>query len=278
MTLDETETVNRQRRHLTDVAIGQATRGEWEAAVSTNQQILELGGDTDAFNRLGKALAELGRHAEALAAYQGALDRDSTNRIAERNVGRLRVIAGGGTDASASVGDGKPEKASASHFIEEMGKTGHARLINLPPAKRLAPLSAGDAVELALEGALLVARVGDVEIGQVEPRIGARLAKLMKAGNRYDAAITTVDRDEVRVIIHEAFAHPANFGKVSFPGSATGRPGDVRPYIKGTPLRYDDDEESEEYEEESEEVEELDTSLPEFSAEPDVEEELLEEP
>ena len=60
MTLDETETVNRQRRHLTDVAIGQATRGEWEAAVSTNQQILELGGDTDAFNRLGKALAELG--------------------------------------------------------------------------------------------------------------------------------------------------------------------------------------------------------------------------
>jgi len=66
MTLDETETVNRQRRHLTDVAIGQATRGEWEAAVSTNQQILELGGDTDAFNRLGKALAELGRHAEAL--------------------------------------------------------------------------------------------------------------------------------------------------------------------------------------------------------------------
>jgi len=96
MTLDETETINRQRRHLTDVAIGQATRGEWEAAVSTNQQILELGGDTDAFNRLGKALAELGRHAEALEAYQGALARDATNRIAERNVGRLRVIAGGG--------------------------------------------------------------------------------------------------------------------------------------------------------------------------------------
>jgi tetratricopeptide (TPR) repeat protein len=276
MTLDETETINRQRRHLTDVAIGQATRGEWEAAVSTNQQILELGGDTDAYNRLGKALAELGRHGEALEAYQGALARDATNRIAERNVGRLRVIAGGGD--AAAVGDGKPEKASASHFIEEMGKTGHARLINLLPAKQLAPLSAGDAVEFVLEGALLVARVGEVEVGQVEPRIGTRLAKLMKAGNRYEAAITTVDRDEVRVIIHETFAHPSNFGKVSFPGSPAGRPGDVRPYIKGTPLRYDDDEESEEYEEESEEVEELDTSLPEFSAEPDLEEELLEEP
>jgi predicted negative regulator of RcsB-dependent stress response len=276
MTLDETETINRQRRHLTDVAIGQATRGEWEAAVSTNQEILELGGDTDAFNRLGKALAELGRHAEALEAYQGALARDATNRIAERNVGRLRVIAGGGD--GAAVGDVKQEKASASDFIEEMGKTGHARLINLLPAKQLASLSAGDAVELMLEGSLLVARVGDVEIGQVEPRIGSRLSKLMKAGNRYDAAITTVDRDAVRVIIHEAFAHPANFGKVSFPASATGRPGDVRPYIKGTPLRYDDEEESEESEEETEEVEELDTSLPEFSAEPELEEELLEEP
>jgi tetratricopeptide (TPR) repeat protein len=275
MTLGETETANRQRRQLAEIAIGQATRGEWEAAVSTNQGILELGGDTDAYNRLGKALAELGRHAEALDAYQQALARDATNRIAERNVGRLQVIAAG---AAAPVGDGKPEKATAAHFIEEMGKTGHARLINLLPASQLAPLSPGDAIELTLDAQLLVARVGEVEIGQVEPRIGARLAKLMKGGNRYEAAITTVDRDEVRVIIHEVFAHPSNFGKVSFPASATGRPGDVRPYMKGTPLRYDDEEESEELEEESEEVEELDTSLPEFSAEPDLEEELLEEP
>ena len=117
-----------------------------------------------------------------------------------------------------------------------------------------------------------------MEIGQVEPRVATRLAKLIKGGNRYEAAITTVDRAEVRIIIHEVFAHPANVGKVSFPGSSGARAGDVRPYIKGTPSRYDDDEESEEYEEESEEVEELDTSLPELSAEPDLEEELLEEP
>lgn len=275
MTLEETETSNRQRRHLAEIAIGQATRGDWEAAVGTNRQILGIAPDTDTYNRLGKALAELGRHGEALEAYEAALARDATSRIAERNVARLRVIAAGET---AAVPDGKPEKASAAHFIEEMGKTGHARLINLLPAKQLAPLSAGDAVELGLEGGLLVASVGEVEIGHVEPRIGARLAKLMKGGNRYEAAITTVDRDEVRVIIHEVLSHPSNLGKVSFPGSATGRPSDIRPYLKGTPLRYDDDEESEENEEESEEVEELDTSLPELSAEPDLEEELLEEP
>jgi hypothetical protein len=203
------------------------------------------------------------------------LERDATNRIAERNVARLRVLLGGGEKG----GNGKPEKASAADFIEEMGKTGHARVINVGPARTLAPLSPGDAVELALDGDVLVARVGEVQIGQVEPRVGARLGKLMKGGNRYDAAITVVSGEEVRIIIRETFAHPDNFGKVSFPGSSSARPAGVRPDIRGSALRYDDEgEESEEPEEEPEEVEELDTSLPEFSAEPELEEELLEEP
>ena len=47
MTLGETETTNRQRRHLTELAIQQATRREWEAAVRSNRELLELGGDTD---------------------------------------------------------------------------------------------------------------------------------------------------------------------------------------------------------------------------------------
>jgi tetratricopeptide (TPR) repeat protein len=275
MTLGDTDLTIRQRRQLAETAIAQATNGEWESAVETNQQLLELGPDTDAYNRLGKALAELGRHTEALEAYEHALGRDATNRIAERNVARLRVLVGG---EASSPENGKAEKASAADFIEEMGKTGHARLINLAAARQLAPLTPGDAVELVLDGELLVARVGEAEIGQVEPRVGARLAKLMKGGNRYEAAITVLDREEVRIIIREVFAHPDNFGKVSFPGSATARSGDVRPYMKGTPLRYDDEEESEELDEEPEEVEELDTSLPEFSAEPELEEELLEEP
>jgi len=279
MTIGEVEAANRQRRQLADQAIGNATRGDWDAAAQANRELLELGPDTDAYNRLGKALAELGRHAEALEAYEHALARDATNRIAERNVERLRVLAERQPAATEAVaGDGKPEKAPAALFIEEMGKTGHARLINLASADKLAPLTPGDQVVLTRSGDHLMANVGDEEIGQVEPRIGSRLVKLMAGGNRYEAAITILSRDEVRIIIRETFAHPANFGKVSFPGSSTSRGGDVRPYMKGSPLRYDDDEESEEFEEEPEEVEELDTTLPEFSTEPELEEELLEEP
>jgi tetratricopeptide (TPR) repeat protein len=276
MTLGDNDSNIRQRRQLVEAAIGHATRGEWEAAVEVNRQLLETGADTDSYNRLGKALAELGRDAEALEAYQNALARDATNRIAERNVARLQVLV----DARSGKGaDGKPEKekASAASFIEEMGKTGHARLINVAPARQLAPLSPGDAVELSLDGELLMASVGGVQLGQVEPRVGTRLAKLMQGGNRYEAAITVLDRDEVRIIIRETFAHPDNFGKVSFPGSSAARPGGVRPDIRGSALRYDDEEESEELEEEPEEVEELDTSLPEFSTEPELEEELIEE-
>lgn len=274
MTLGDTDTNLRQRRQLADTAISHATRGEWEAAVDANRQLLETGPDTDAYNRLGKALAELGRNDEALEAYRQALERDATNRIAERNVARLQVLLGG---TAAARENGKPEKASAASFIEEMGKTGHARLINVAPARQLAPLSPGDAVELVLEGELLMARVGDVALGQVEPRVGTRLAKLVKGGNRYEAAITQLDRDEVRIIIREVYAHPDNFDKVSFPGSTSARAGGVRPDIRGSALRYDDDEESEEPDEEQEEVEELDTSLPEYSAEPELEEELIEE-
>jgi tetratricopeptide (TPR) repeat protein len=274
MTAGDPDSTIRQRRQLADVAIAQATRGEWSAAVETNQQIIELGGDVDAYNRLGKALSELDRLPEALEAYQAALERERTNRIAERNIERLEALI---TATDAARGDRHAARAPAALFIEEMGKTGSARLINLAPAKQLAPLSPGDAIELRAADGELEARVRGLKVGQVEPRVANRLLELMANGNRYEAALTTVHDDDLRLIIREVFAHPANFGRVSFPGAAAGRTGDVRPYMKGSALRYDDEEESEESEEEPEEVEELDTSLPELSSEPDEEEELLEE-
>lgn len=273
MAIGETDSATR-RRQLGEAAINAATHGDWTTAAEANEQIIGLGPDIDAYNRLGKARAELGRHAEALVAYEQALERDNTNRIAQRNVERLRVVV---ADSPKGAGNGKPGKAPATLFIEEMGKTGRARLINLAPAQNLAPLQPGDAVELHVDGEQLFARVGDSEVGQVEPRIAGRLLKMINGGNRYEAALTTVHEMDVMIIIREVFTHPSNFGKVSFPSAATARGGDVRPYMKGTPLRYDDDEESEELDDDSEEVEELDTTLPEYSGEPELEEEPIEE-
>ena len=100
----------------------------------------------------------------------------------------------------------------------------------------------------------------------------------METGNRYEAAITVIHEDEVRIIIRETFAHPDELRQGLLPrqhGRARRVTSD--PYMKGSALRYDDEEESEELDEDTEEVEELDTSLPEYSAEPELEEELLEE-
>ena len=276
MALGEADATTRQRRQLSETAIAQATRGEWEAAVDTNRALLELGPDIDGYNRLGKALAELNRHGEALEAYEQALERDATNRIAQRNVERLRVLSS--ADRPAADGKGRTDKAPATLFIEEMGKTGRARLINLAAPRVLAPLSPGDAVDLDASGDELVARVGKSAIGSVEPRIAARLLKLITSGNRYEAALTTIHEagGDVTIIIREVFTAPANFGKVSFPTVTQGG-GGVRPYIKGSALRYDDEDEVEEADEDSEEVEELDTTLPEYSGEPELEEELVEE-
>jgi hypothetical protein len=275
MTAGDPDANVRERRQLAETAVAQAAHGEWEAAVETNRQLIDLGGDdADAFNRLGKALAELDRLEEALAAYQSALERDKLNRIAERNIERLEALL---TADTGPRGDKHATRAPAALFIEEMGKTGAARLINLAPARQLAPLSAGDAIELRASDGELEARVRGIKVGQVEPRVANRLLELMANGNRYEAALTHVEEEDLRLIIRETFAHPANFGRVSFPGAAAGRSSDVRPYMKGSALRYDDEEESEEVEEEPEEVEELDTSLPELSSEPEEEEELLEE-
>jgi tetratricopeptide (TPR) repeat protein len=277
MTLGDADATSRQRRQLSETAIAQATRGEWEAAVETNRELLALGPDIDASNRLGKALAELGRHAEALEAYEEALERDATNRIAQRNAERLRLLVA--ANKPGKNGKGRADKAPATLFIEEMGKTGRARLINLAAPRILAPLSPGDAVDLGVDGDALVATVGGAVIGSVEPRIAARLLKLIAAGNRYEAAITTLHEagGDLTIIIREVFTHPANFGKVSFP-TVSQATGGVRPYMKGSALRYDDEDEVEEADEESEEVEELDTTLPEYSGEPELEEELVEEP
>jgi tetratricopeptide (TPR) repeat protein len=277
MALGEADSTTRQRRQLGEAAIAHATRSEWEEAVDANRQLLELGPDIDAYNRLGKALAELNRPDEALVAYEQALERDATNRIAQRNVERLRMVLA--ADKPAKNGKGRTDKAPATLFIEEMGKTGRARLINLAAPRVLAPLSPGDAVELEVEGQELHARVGGAPIGSVEPRIAARLRKLMASGNRYEAAITTIHEAgaELTIIIREVFTHPSNFGKVSFPTVSQSGAG-VRPYMKGSALRYDDEDEVEEADEDSEEVEELDTTLPEYSGEPELEEELVEEP
>jgi tetratricopeptide (TPR) repeat protein len=249
----------RLKRQLTEQAIAAATAAEWTEAAEVNRRILELGPDSTAENRLAKALWELGELAEARIHYQAALAIDPTNRIAERNIDRLRLLQADAGEKTVPAMKGS--KAPVWIFVEETGKTGFAGLYGLPPARQLAQVNPGDLVELLPVGSELGARSNGVDIGKVERAVAARLLKLMAEGNKYAAGVTSLGDKDVRIIIREVFQAPANYGKVSFPTAA--KASDLRPYTKGTLVREEMDlEEDLELDEEDEEIEDIERVLP----------------
>ena len=251
--------LTRQKRQLADQAIAQASAAKWADAAATNRRLLELGPDAESENRLAKSLWELGELRAAREHYQTALALDPTNRIADRNIDRLKMLLVAAGEKTVPAQEGS--KAPVSIFVEETGKTGFAFLTDLPDPRQLAQVNPGDAVELTPEGNRLIAHSNGVRIGVVEPRVAARLLKLIADGNKYAAGVTSLGDKDVRIIVREIFQDPTNYGKVSFPTAAKST--DLRPYTKGTLVREEMDlEEDLEDDEEDDEIEDLDRVLP----------------
>jgi tetratricopeptide (TPR) repeat protein len=264
----------RLKRQLADQAIAQATAAQWSDAAETNRRLLELGPDAESENRLAKSLWELGELGQAREHYQTALALDPTNRIAERNIDRLRILLVDAGEKTVPAQEGS--KAPVSIFVEETGKTGFAFLTDLPHPRKLAQVNPGDAVELTPEGGRLIATSNGMRIGVVEPRVAARLLKLMAEGNKYAAGVTSLGDKDVRIIIREIYQDPRNYGKVSFPTAAKSTY--LRPYTKGTLVREEMELEDDlEDDDEDDEIEDLDRVLPPESTTDEAFEEELDE-
>ena len=227
----------RLKKQWTELALQQALSSQWEEAVITNKNILNLfPAEPDAYNRLGKAYSELGQYAEARQSYSQTLKYSPDNTIAKKNLERLSQLQ----EEPVQIHAGS-ERIDPRLFIEETGKTGTTDLINISPSSVLAKVGVGDKVQLYVSGhTLLVRNAAGEDIGQIEPRLANRLINFMEGGNRYAAAILAMENGQVRLIIREEYQHPSMFGKVSFPSQGGGDT--IRAYTKESLLRYDREE------------------------------------
>ncbi len=228
--MEDRERVRRDRAKL---AVALAMRNRWQNAATVNRSIItEFPDDLEAYNRLGKALSELGRNLEARAAFQSVLQRSPSNAIAKKNLSRLMKLADEETPRVA-----RRASRQLHTFIEDSGKAGVTSLNKLASSDVLLQLTPGDLVRLDARGtALNVADESGTYIGRVEPKVGSRIARLIRGGNKYEATVTSVEDHEVAVIIRETYKSPSQSSTVSFPSRGGA---DFRVYVPGAVMGYD---------------------------------------
>jgi tetratricopeptide (TPR) repeat protein len=246
-----TEDRLRQKRTKSEQAISLAMKNRWDEAAQVNRDILDLfPNEVDAYNRLGKALTELGRYAEARDAYSHAVKLDPLNGIASKNLQRLGKLAVEGSAAPS------PSPVDPRLFIEESGKTTVTQLTDVRRTEATAKLSAGDQLNLERRGNQLgVTDLNGHDIGRIEPKLEQDLVKLLGLGNQYAVFVTAVNDQVVHVIIRETYRSAAMGHRPSFRPSAAVE-GGVRAYTREGVLRYEMEEEEEEDDELGEDEEE----------------------
>ena len=224
MTYQE-ERLARLKRQRSRQAIDLAMQGRWREAVSVNKLIIEdFPKDVDAYNRLGRAYMELGEYSQAREAYRRTIELDPFNAIAKKNLQRLSYLG----EAVVSS-EGEYPKVEPHHFIEEIGKAGVVNLYQLAPNEVRARMVAGSEVYLKINDANLVVENSRGEyLGQVEPRHGQRLIKLIGGGNQYSAAIVSSTEEAMTVIIREVYQDPSQVGRLSFPPKGVE---ELRPHV-----------------------------------------------
>ena len=224
----ETSEHLKPRSQYAEDAVQLAIQGKWEEAVKLNRFIIEsFGSDEETQNRLGKALSELGKLKEAKASYEVALKLNPMNSIAKKNAARINALLH--QKEGLKVGG---IKVDLNLFVEEMGKTVITNVEAPPSADISSKVAAGDVAELRIEGDGIVAETSrGVKLGSLEAKLARRLIKFMRGGNRYQAGLTSVDGNTVKLIVRETHQDPRFAGKPSFPMRRK-REVEFRPYTK----------------------------------------------
>ena len=123
----------------------------------------------------------------------------------------------------------------------------------------IARIAPSDSANLVADNNTINVYTRDGEyLGQVEPKLGQRLARLMCGGNKYEAAIIGVKDHGISIIIRETFRHRSLQDVCSFPSRTRE---EHRVYLGESLVRYirEDDPDEEDEEENVIDEEELET-------------------
>jgi len=223
------------RSQYVEDAIRLAMESKWEEAVEINQLTLEnFGPDDQAYNRLGKALTELGRLEEARDQYEKSLKLNPFNTVAKKNRSKLEVLIQHKDDIKTGV-----TRVDLNLFVEEMGKTVITQLEAVDDPKVCDKVVPGDIAELAVTGdAITVTTLRGIKLGQLEAKMARRLIKFMQGGNRYQSGVTGCENGQIRVIVRETYQDPKFAGKPSFPMRQK-REVAFRPYARESLIQRD---------------------------------------
>lgn len=213
MTLYQAEYKARIRREKAQEAINLAMEALWEDAVAVNLSIIEISeNDTEAHNRLGKALLELGQYDKAHSAFNKALGFSPGNSISRKNIERLRILK-----RDALIPKHRP-RLGPRDFLGESAKTVLSVLEQPALQETIAKVSPGDALSMNIYGRkVVVTKIDGEYLGEIPLRLASRLIKLMDGGNLYRTAVARLKDNEVTVIIKEILQDPSQLGLASFP-------------------------------------------------------------
>jgi hypothetical protein len=195
--------------------------------------------DVEVMNRLAKALIESGAYEEAT----GVLDRLSEvapyNNIARKNRNRLEQRR---TTSVATARQVRRVAGAPQLFIGESGKSTTTVLRQAPRRQSRALVSPGDPVSLRLEHRALFAYSDTGQyLGQVDPKLGHRLSRLIEGGNTYEAAVIGVSGAEISITIHETHRDRRLLHVASFTTRATAEAGQERDDEPAGRVRADDE-------------------------------------
>ena len=235
--MSKTDDMRRLRREQSD-AVAYASQGNWNEAIAANQAMLRAAPhDVETLNRLAKAYYESGVSddpedegngiAKARELYLQVLEISPSNAIAHRMLAMIEQTQNRHPKQRSFI--------NMRQFVIETGKSTLTTIhIDTPGELALVP---GEIVYMRIVGkadlesesvddipedanAIDVYDASDMFLGRIEPRLAARLIRLMRSRNRYQAAVWRFSdhHQHIEVIIQETYVHPDNRHEVSFPG------------------------------------------------------------